>query len=239
MRAVKQAEFERMIEGAKVLERQTGGVLSALRSADGRIIKLWQRRTGLSSDLLSPYSKRFADNCVKLNERGIPAPTIVDRFRILESGEHVLIYPMLPGASLADLAKQNALPVDALAEFYAQLHAAGVLFRSIHLGNVLQLDDGRMGLIDVTDCWFHSRALGSRRRGQNLGYAWAYGSDNVHFGEDIRERMLGRYLAVAGLSKGKTRRFKAELEEAYTHYTARRKKRNAEHRARKAKLADS
>ncbi len=225
MRVMHQEAFERLIEGAKILERQKGGFLSALKTADGHIIKLWQRRSGLSSDLLRPYSKRFADNCAKLQARGIPAPTIVDRFRIQETGEHVLIYPMLPGHSLAELASQGQLPVDALADFYAQLHAAGVLFRSIHLGNVLQLDDGRLGLIDVTDCWFYSRPLAVKQRAQNIGYAWAYRGDHVHFTAPVRERMLTRYLQQADLSASKTQRLKAQLEEALAHYNARRESR--------------
>lgn len=225
MRSVSQADFDLMIEGAKVLERQQGGLLSALRTPDKRIIKLWQRRKGFSSDSIRPYSKRFADNCRRLNERGIPAPLIKDRFRIRETGEHVLVYPLLPGSSLADLAEKDALPIDALADFYAELHAAGVLFRSIHLGNVLQLDDGRLGLIDVTDCWFFSRRLGPKFRAQNIGYAWAYRGDNVYFTAEVRERMLARYLDKADLSESKTRRFEAELEEAFAYYNRRRERR--------------
>ena len=225
MRSLSQAEFERLIQGAKVLERQKGGFLSALRSADGRIIKLWQRRGGLSSDRIKPYSKRFADSCRRLNERGIPAPQIEDRFRIKETGEHVLVYPLLPGKSLAELAEVGELPVDALADFYLQLHTAGVLFRSIHLGNVLQLEDGRLGVIDVTDCWFFSKPLVLKFRAQNIGYAWEYRGDHVYFDAPVRERMLSRYLQKSGLSERKKERFKALLDEALAHYDARRKRR--------------
>lgn len=236
MKSVSQAEFERLIEGAKVLERQQGG-LSALKTPDDRLIKIWQRRGGLSSDRLRPYSKRFADNCRRLNERGIPAPVIQKRFRIHETGEHVLIYPLLPGQSLAELAAKDALPVEQLAAFYAQLHERGVLFRSIHLGNILQLNDDRMGLIDVTDCWFFSRSLGPRFRAQNIGYAWSYHSDHKYFPISVRERMLAAYLEAADLGRRRTRRFKAELREATAHYDARRERQVArmiQHAARKS-----
>ncbi|MGB1581756.1 MAG: hypothetical protein ACPHER_09650 [Nevskiales bacterium] len=226
MQTLSQADFEQLIAGAKVLERQDGG-LSALKTPDNRLIKVWQRRGGLSSDRIRPYSKRFADNCRRLNERGIPAPVIQERFRIRETGEHVLIYPLLPGLSLDKVAKQGELPVEELAGLYARLHQAGVLFRSIHLGNVLQLDDGRLGLIDVTDCWFFSRPLGSRFRAQNIGYAWEYRGDHVHFTDAVRRQMLEVYLDEANLGRRKTRRFKAELEDALAHYDARRKKRAA------------
>ena len=224
MKSLSQAEFEQLIEGAKVLERQEGG-LSALKTPDDKLIKIWQRRGVLSSDRIKPYSKRFADNCQRLNERGIPAPVIEKRFRIRETGEHVLIYPLLPGESLDKLAARDALPVEDLARFYAKLHAEGVLFRSIHLGNVLQLKDGRLGLIDVTDCWFFSRPLGSKFRAQNIGYAWEYRGDHIYFTEPVRQRILSVYLEVADLGRSKTRRFKTELEEALAHYDARRRKR--------------
>lgn len=236
MRSLPKAEFDKRIKNAKVLERQQSG-LSALRSTDGRIIKIWQRQGGLSSDRLRPYSKRFADNCQALNERGIPAPQVEDRFRIPETGEHVLIYPLLPGRPLLDLAQEGQLPYEALAAFYARLHDKGVLFRSIHLGNVLQLDDGRLGLIDVTDCSFYSRRLGTYLRAQNIGYAWAYRGDHKHFDMEVRQRMLACYLETARLSDSKVRRFKTELRQALAHYDARRKRKNAAHRRRKQKQA--
>lgn len=224
MRSVTQADFEQMIAGAKVLERQEGG-LSALRSADGHIIKIWQRRGGLSSDRLRPYSKRFADNCARLNERAIPAPVVSDSFRIKETGEHVLIYPMLPGHSMADLAAADGLPIEAMAQFYVQLHNAGVFFRSIHLGNVLQLEDQRLGVIDVTDCWFYKSPLGMKKRAQNIGYAWAYRGDNVYFTDAVRERMQAVYLDKAELSAKQQQQFKQHLAEAYAHYSARKARR--------------
>lgn len=221
MRSLSQAEFERLIEGAKVLERQDDS-LSALRSPDGNIIKIWQRQGLLSSDRLRPYSRRFADNCARLIARGIAAPVISDRFRIAETGEHVLLYPLLPGISLRELAADGRLPVDELADFYASLHQKGVLFRSIHLGNVLQLDAGGFGLIDVTDCWFFRRPVGMKHRALNIGYAWSYHGDHVYFDAPVRERMLRRYLDRAGLGAPQQRQLERHLQEAMAYYSARR-----------------
>jgi hypothetical protein len=179
----------------------------------------------LSSDRLRPYSQRFADNCRRLHERGIPAPQVSDSFRIKESGEHVLIYPLLPGHSLADLAAGSGLPINDIAHFYVQLHNAGVHFRSIHLGNVLRLEDGRMGVIDVTDCWFYKRPLGMKKRAENIGYAWAYRGDYVHFTAAVREQFLATYLTEAQLDAKQARDFRAYLEAAFAHYKARRERR--------------
>lgn len=234
MRSVSQAEFEQISAGAKVLERQQEGP-SALRSVDGCIIKIWRRGGVLSSDRLRPYSKRFAENCQRLNANGIPAPKVKDRFRVRETGEHVLIYPLLPGRPLVDLAEQGELPINQLADFYAELHGKGILFRSIHLGNVLLLDEGRMGLIDVTDCSFYQRPLGLKLRGINLAYAWSYRGDHVHFDAAVRERMWARYVDQAGLDASQARRLNGVLQAASEHYTARRAKRRQQTLKRKAR----
>ncbi len=220
MEPISAAQFQRLIAGAEVLERQGGG-LSALRTRDDRIVKIWQRRGGLSSDRIWPYSRRFADNCRRLQQRGIVAPTIERALRHTGTGEHVLVYPMLAGTHLRTLAQGNALPLASLAEFYAELHAKGVWFRSIHLGNVLKLERGGFGLIDVTDVDFSRSPLGLEPRAHNLGYAWAYRGDRRYFTAQVTAELLQHYLACASLSEAQAQKFRRRLEHHRRHYERR------------------
>ncbi len=223
MQSLTPAELERLTAGAEILERQAGG-LSALRTPNGRIIKLWQRRRGLSSDRIWPYSRRFADNCRRLLRRGIAAPRIEHLYRVEETGEHVLVYPLLAGASLRKLAERNALPLAELARFYASLHDKGVLFRSIHLGNVIQLDSGGFALIDVTDVRFFRRSLPANKRAKNLGYAWSYHADQHHFPSAVTTELVHEYLAQARLSDTDERTFRRQLERYCQHYGSRKRR---------------
>lgn len=222
MEPLSRGEFERLIAGAEVLERQGGG-LSALRTPDNRIVKIWQRRRGLSSDRIWPYSRRFAENCRRLARRGIAAPHIEQAFRRADTGEHILVYPMLAGISLRTLADQQALPLAELAEFYAELHRKGILFRSIHLGNVLQLEHGGFGLIDVTDVRFFRRQLNLDERALNLGYAWAYRGDRQYFTPDVTARLLVRYFKRARLGKREAQELTQRMVRYRRHYERRSK----------------
>ncbi len=224
MQRLLRAEFERLTAGAEILERQAGG-LSALRTPDGRIIKLWQRRRGLSSDRVWPYSRRFADNCRRLAQRGFKTPRIEAAYTLSDTGEHALVYPMLRGLPLRKLAEAGSLPLADLAAFYAELHAKGVWFRSIHLGNVLKLETRGFGLIDVSDTRFFRRPLKPAERAHNLGYAWSYRLDQAYFTPEVRARLLQLYLDNARFSEPQAGAFLHRLEHYRRHYAARNQRR--------------
>ncbi len=226
MQPLTQAQFQALIKGAEVLESQEDKP-SALLACDGNIIKIWQRRSGLSSDRLKPYSQRFRSNCEELNRRGIRAPVVTSAFEVKDSGEHVLLYPEIPGKALISLARENDLPLRDLAGFYAELHGKGVHFRSIHLGNVLRLEPDGFALIDVTDTTFTRKPLSLRKRAENLGYAWAYRSDHAYFDAEVRARLLAYYETAAGLPQAEAGRFRKLLDQAYDHYTVRRRRQAA------------
>ncbi|WP_336145611.1 lipopolysaccharide kinase InaA family protein, partial [Klebsiella pneumoniae] len=58
--------------------------------------------------------------------------------------------------------------IERFGRFMAQLHERGVYFRSLHLGNVLLLEDGEFGLIDVADMRIFPSALRNTLRQRNL-----------------------------------------------------------------------
>jgi RIO-like serine/threonine protein kinase len=74
-----------------------------------------------------------------------------------------VLYQPLPGETLRQIASkegfnwQQSLP--ALVGLIRSLHASGIYFRSLHLGNIVVTPDNRMGLIDVADMRFLRRPL--------------------------------------------------------------------------------
>lgn len=74
-----QADLNAMIEGARILEKDSYGPKVYLL-ADGNILKLFRRKRLFSSALFRPYSKRFIDNVAQLQQRGIPTLTVLAFF---------------------------------------------------------------------------------------------------------------------------------------------------------------
>jgi hypothetical protein len=82
----------------------------------------------------------------------------------------------------------------------AQLHEQGVYFRSLHLGNVLVLDDGEFGLIDLADMRIYPSSLSSSLRLRNLRHMQRYTVDRRWLFEDHFEALLKGYAAKASKS---------------------------------------
>lgn len=141
---------------------------------DGTYIKLFRRKRLLSSAAWSPYAQRFADNAVALREREIPCPRVIDVFRIPEIERDAVHYHPLPGDTLRDVIETNlddddrAYLRDAFNRFVRRLHDCGVYFRSLHLGNVVLLPSGELGLIDISDLRIHRGPLSMFWRKRNL-----------------------------------------------------------------------
>ncbi len=175
-----------MRAGAEVLEADSFGD-KVLSLADGTILKLFRRKRLLSSAAWYPYARRFADNAVAMRRRGIAVPEIIDLMRIPSVARDAVHYQPLPGVSLRQLlragmdANRRQTLRTAFTRFVIELHDKGIYFRSLHLGNVLHLPDGRFGLIDIGDArlrpWRLSRSL--RRRNLRLLLAAAGESELV------------------------------------------------------------
>lgn len=154
---------------AEVLEADYHGE-KVLRLADGNMLKLFRRKRLLSSAALYPYAQRFANNADTLEQRGIPCPKILNVFRIAQIQRDAVHYAPLPGITLRQIddepTRSRLRP--RLGEFVAQLHAKGVLFRSLHLGNIVLTPEGQLGLIDIADLRAQRSALGKFKRMRNF-----------------------------------------------------------------------
>jgi hypothetical protein len=180
-------EYERLRAGARVLERYALGE-KVLLTPDGHVIKLFYQRTGFSSDRLYPNAYRFYRNARKLQAKGITSVHCDQLRHDRQHRRHLISYPLLPGESLRDHLDRHpdddGLLFPRLAAYLAALHHKGILFRAIHFGNILVLEDGGFGLIDIADMTIQRRPLGSLQRARNFR----------HLQQDRRDRdTLERY----------------------------------------------
>lgn len=80
------------------------------------------------------------------------------------------------------------------ASLIAALHAKGVYFRSLHLGNVVRTPEGRMGLIDIADLRVQRSALSAAQRIRNFKHLLRYEQDRTWFLDDSEHLVLKSYL---------------------------------------------
>ncbi len=194
MQSISPAAFKRLTQGTKVLERDGYGD-KVLLTDDGRIIKLFRRKRWLSSAIIYPYAKRFVRNATHLKKLGFDTVEVEGIYKCREPDRHIVVYPLLQGQTLRDILARDPERLDllgAFAEYMARLHGQGVYFRSLHLGNVLLLPSGGLGLIDVADLRFRRRPLGVVLRARNFQHLLRYEID----AESVRAFGLQRFLDI-------------------------------------------
>ncbi len=200
---VSQQEYTDISRGARELERDRFGVKVLLRP-DNRIIKLFRVKRLFSLSFLYPYSLRFWRNTRRLQRIGVRSVMVERLFYCYAIRRHGIIYPLLEGDTLADLFKDNPDRSDLLerlAEYIAWLHAKGIYFRSLHLGNVLLLPDGGLGLIDVADMRFQCHSLSAGQRRRNFAHMLRRQEHREIFVRFGLERFIDRYLQAAKLTE--------------------------------------
>jgi tRNA A-37 threonylcarbamoyl transferase component Bud32 len=182
MRTLSNEQLSTLTAEAKVLESDGLGP-KVLRLNDGSFLKLFRKRRMLSTETLKPYARRFADNAATLKRLGFISPEIVQVYRLHGPVNRTAVhYQPLPGNTLRQVladstAQQRQQLILQFGELLALLHQRGVYFRSVHLGNVLVLPDGRLGLIDLADMRISRRALSLNKRQRNLKHMQRYAED--------------------------------------------------------------
>lgn len=175
-RGLKIVEYQDFLElkaDAEVLEADLHGE-KVLRLADGTILKLFRRKRLITSAAWYPYAQRFVDNAVALQIREIPVPRVISAMRIPSVKRDAVHYQPLEGTTLRQLLRQGLDPKTGQAlkkrftEFVIHLHALGIYFRSLHLGNVVLTPSGELGLIDFSDLRIYSRPLPVFMRRRNI-----------------------------------------------------------------------
>ncbi|MEQ8858677.1 MAG: toluene tolerance protein [Pseudomonadales bacterium] len=227
-RGLDAAQFAALCAAGEVLAWKGGApAVLAYREVDGNrlIIKLW-RRERLSSPLRA-YHRRFRRALEQLHARGVPAPRYVGHGRVRGDGARYVAYAYLDGEPLRG--RLDAVGPERLAAFVADLHQRGVYFRGLHLANVIELPDGRLGLIDVQDSRFRRRPLPWHLRVRNLGGLCAHPHDLDELGGAVGRALLAAYAAAIGLDP----KAAARLQDQVAGQIRRRSARRAARRARR------
>lgn len=196
MQKLNHSTYIAMRENAQILEADGSGD-KVLLLHDGRFLKLFRRKRLLTSAALYPYAQRFADNAKVLQQSAIPCPGILAVYRIASIERDAVYYTPLTGHTLRqlmDLPDQSQALRAQLGSFVAQLHAARVYFRSLHLGNVVLTPEGNLGLIDIADMKYQRYALSPRKRLRNFRHMLRYEKDSQWLlGQDSGKTFLNGY----------------------------------------------
>ncbi|WP_460118678.1 O-antigen ligase family protein [Pseudomonas sp. S2_C03] len=199
-----QPALEAMSADARIIEEDGLGP-KVLRLVDGSFLKLFRPRRWYTSGSFNAYSERFAVNSERLRNMGFPTPRILELYR-LEDGSSAVHYTPLPGHTLRQVLQGITAPevrqalVERFGKFMAQLHEQGVYFRSLHLGNVLVLEDGEFGLIDVADLRIFPSSLSLSLRQRNLRHMQRYTVDRRWLFEEHLQALLQGYAVTASPS---------------------------------------
>ncbi|WP_300731207.1 O-antigen ligase family protein [Pseudomonas sp.] len=215
VRSLSNADLAALQTHARVIEEDGLGP-KVLRLENGQFLKLFRQRRCYTSGSFNPYSERFAVNSERLQAKGIPAPQILDLYQFADGSSGVLYQP-LSGQTLRQVlqsigsdAMRQAL-VERFGKFLALLHEQGIYFRSLHLGNVLLMDDGEFGLIDIADLHVYPSALRLDLRQRNLRHMQRYPEDRRWLFEEQLQALLDGYAARAPAKAAA--RLKAQVEQ--------------------------
>lgn len=202
MRSLDEKELSVLLEGAHTIEADGYG-LKVARLGNGDFLKLFRRKRLFSSALWSPPAHRFADNARRLVQLGIPAPPIIETFLVPSRQLNGVHYQPLPGLTLRDYWRtlepaQRDTEIERFGQFIGQLHQLGVYFRSLHLGNVLQLPKGPFGLIDLSDMKIENGPLAASKCRRNLQHMLRYEEDIQWLTAEHRSALLKGYARSRG-----------------------------------------
>ncbi|WP_313024252.1 toluene tolerance protein [Pseudomonas lopnurensis] len=178
MRIVTAQELESWLATGKVLEKDGRGP-KVVALENGLFLKIFHTRRHPLLARWHPAAKRFAENAHQLQQLEIQVPEVQELLWIDKSaGLSACLYRPLPGTSVEDIYNQNPdgiiILLPALAKFIRTLHKRGVYFRSLHLGNIIQLSGEQFGLIDILDLQFKGRQINRWLVQRNLRHLQHY-----------------------------------------------------------------
>lgn len=202
MQVLEQHDYLTLRDSAQVLEADHYGD-KVLHLRNGNFLKLFRRKRLLTSAALFPYAQRFADNALALQQLGIPCPQVLAVYRIKSIKRDAVYYAPLPGKTLRQLFEQPEMAASLraqLGEFVAQLHAKGVYFRSLHLGNIVLTPENTLGLIDIADLKCRRGPLSQSKRLRNFQHMLRYSTDKQWLLADSATGFLHHYLKQSNLS---------------------------------------
>ncbi len=227
MKTLTSRELQKLVDAGNVIEKDAYGPKVVILAPD-RYLKIFYHKTSVSMARLRSRAQQFASNAAKLKKRGITTVGILEVFSVpAESGQlrrDCVCYHGIPGDTVRSVLQ--SAPKDPelsrqLGAYIAELHNAGVMFRSLHFGNIIQLgniqqrnhqpDKGRFGLIDIADMRVNVFTLNRWQRKRNFQHVFRYQKDLAlvdmeafccgylasNGGSDSEDRFLSQAIAAA------------------------------------------
>lgn len=202
MKCLTLEEYQHLVADSAILEQDKYGV-KVLETHEGMIVKLFRRKRILSSAIFKSYAARFVENAHRLQSLGIKTVNIEALYRCSPISRTIVVYRPVPGHTLRDAIRNATNPDTLMMQFvslFAELHDKGILFRSIHLNNVIvPCSPGSLGLIDVADMKFFNSALSINQRMRNLRHLTRYNEDREALREFGAEQFVDIYFDAARL----------------------------------------
>lgn len=193
--------FQQLKTDAEVLEQDAHGI-KVLRLANGDILKLFRVKRMISSARVYSHARSFCRNADRLRALGIPTVTIRQLYHFSDGIHSAVRYQPLPGITLRQIALAGPLEpslLNQMGQFVAELHRQGVLFRSLHFGNILQTPEKTLGLIDIADLGIHPFPLSCAARLRNFRHLCRLAPDRLAFGQAGWETFLSKYREASTL----------------------------------------
>lgn len=179
MKTIQNHELEKLISAGKVIEKDAHGPKVILLSED-RYLKIFYQKGSVSMAQLRSRAKQFSSNAKKLKARGITTVGVLDVFRTGEPRRDCVCYHGIPGKTIRQAFEAGADKKNLsykLGKYISELHDAGVMFRSLHMGNIIQLADESLGLIDIADMRVNLFSLHRSQRKRNFQHVFRYQKD--------------------------------------------------------------
>ena len=210
------SEYEELVAKSAILEQDRRGI-KVLQTPEGSIVKFFRLKRLLSSALLKSYASRFVDNARSLKRLGIKAVEVEDVLYCKTIKRALVFYQPIPGQTLRAVL-QSRVNFDDVMErfivFLANLHDKGVLFRSIHLNNVIVSEgSGVLGLIDFADMKISRKSLSRDKRLRNFRHLARYEVDQESIKSFGVDRFMEVYFKASQLPISYKEEFLARLQE--------------------------
>lgn len=172
-------------------------------STQGDIVKVfYPRKKRFSSNKYKPYAIRFHTNAKRLQSLGFVTPIIKNMQHCPELNTYTISYEKIPGVDVRVLTTDGQRPeiMESVAAYIANLHEKGIFFRSVHLENLLHLNNGDFALLDIVDVQFKRPSLSIYLRYRNLKHMFQVEDDKLYWSNYGIANFLKSYFQYAKLS---------------------------------------
>lgn len=194
--------FDALVETSAVVSTHRDFGAKVFQLPDGDYVKVFNPKQGLTLRKFFPKYQKFIRNAQMLKKRSIPCPTVINIYYLNFRDAYAVRYKPLPGQDVRALVQASGPGmIEHSLKFITQLHSLGVYFRGLHLGNLLQLDNGDFGLIDMTDLAFKPAPLNLWYRARNIAHLLNNRDDKPIFDAYGVDKYLDNYCNAARFSR--------------------------------------